>query len=361
MSSWRPLIGTQRDRAERYLIVTIMAFVLTVAATRWYLELAGYPTVGGGELHVAHALWGGLALVIAALLPLLWVGQRSLMLSAVLAGIGVGLFIDEVGKFLTTSNDYFFAPAAPLIYGSILLLVLLALLVRHRRPDDAAATHAILEALRDAADGRLTEADRERVAELSREATEDAGAGHDDLRAQLLATLESSSVDSRLAAGGPIARGDARRWLERIVPARLERWVLYFGLALSVVSAIGATFSLVALNYEPDFFDASLVDAGRMQLPDDPIWVVLLFAVNVAVGVSAVVSLGLRIRGSDRWLDAALVAVLIDLVVGELVAFYAIQFLALTSAFWSLLLLGITIDLRIRAREAVVDDGTTRT
>ena len=150
-------------------------------------------------------------------------------------------------------------------------------------------------------------------------------------------------------------------WLERIVPARLERWVLYFGLALSVVSAIGATFSLVALNYEPDFFDASLVDAGRMQLPDDPLWVVLLFAVNVAVGVSAVVSLGLRIRGSDRWLDAALVAVLIDLVVGELVAFYAIQFLALTSAFWNLLLLGITIDLRIRAREAVVDDGTTRT
>ena len=342
-------------------MVTITAFVVTVAATRWYLELAGYPTVGGGELHVAHALWGGLALVFAALLPLLWVGQRSLMLSALLAGLGVGLFIDEVGKFLTTSNDYFFAPAAPLIYGSILLLVLLALLVGRRRADDAAATHAILEALRDAADGRLTEADRERVVELSRQATEASASGADDLRAQLLATLESPAVHDRLTAGGPIARGDARRWLERIVPARLERWALYLGLALSVFSALVASITLIALNYQPGGIDTTLIDAGRMELPDDPIWLVLLFGVNVAVGFSAIVALGLRMRGSTRWLDAALVAVLIDLVVGELVAFYAIQFLALSSAVWSLLLLGITIDLRIRARNAVVDDVSTPT
>ena len=124
--SRRRIIGSRRDLGPQYLLITIASFAVTVAATRWYLELTGYPTIGGGELHVAHALWGGLALVAAALLPLLWVGHRSLVLSALLAGIGVGLFIDEVGKFLTTTNDYFFAPAAPIIYGSILLLVLLA-------------------------------------------------------------------------------------------------------------------------------------------------------------------------------------------------------------------------------------------
>ena len=82
----RPLIGAHRDRAERYLVVTIAAFAVTVAGTRWYLDLTGYPTVGGGELHVAHVLWGGLALFVAVLLAMLYVGERAQLLSALLAG-----------------------------------------------------------------------------------------------------------------------------------------------------------------------------------------------------------------------------------------------------------------------------------
>jgi hypothetical protein len=79
----------------------IVAFAVTVIATRVYLDLSGYPKVGGGGLHVAHMLWGGLLLVAAVLLALLFVGRRALILSALAAGIGVGLFIDEVGKFIT--------------------------------------------------------------------------------------------------------------------------------------------------------------------------------------------------------------------------------------------------------------------
>jgi len=160
----RPL-GARRHRAERYLVITIAAFAVTVAGVRWYLDLAGYPTIGSGDLHVAHVLWGGLALFLAAMLPLLWVGRRVLKLSALLAGVGVGLFIDEVGKFLTTSNDYFFAPAAPIIYGGILLLVLCWLLVRRRGDNMLDATQAVIEALRSGIDGSLTGQDRTRVIE----------------------------------------------------------------------------------------------------------------------------------------------------------------------------------------------------
>ena len=155
-----PTVGARRDHAERYLFLVIAGFAVSVAATRWFLDATGYPKVGGGGLHVAHMLWGGLLLVVAATLPLVFVGRRVLLLSAVAGGVGVGLFIDEIGKFITESNDYFFAPAAPLIYSAILLMAAIWLIVA-RRGQPASAhedVQAGVEALREAVDGQLTPA-----------------------------------------------------------------------------------------------------------------------------------------------------------------------------------------------------------
>jgi hypothetical protein len=121
-----------RDGAERSLLLVIVSFVIAVVGTRWFLQATGYPQVGGGELHIAHMLWGGLALVIAALLGLVVSASWVPTVMAILTGAGTGLFIDEVGKFITASNDYFYPLAAPLIYGLVLALALVFLLVRHR-------------------------------------------------------------------------------------------------------------------------------------------------------------------------------------------------------------------------------------
>ncbi len=121
-----------REGAERYLLLVIVSFVVAVVGTRWFLQATGYPQVGGGELHVAHMLWGGLMLLVAALLPLALASTRVLTVAAILAGAGTGLFIDEVGKFITASNDYFYPLAAPLIYGLLLVLVLLFVVLRRR-------------------------------------------------------------------------------------------------------------------------------------------------------------------------------------------------------------------------------------
>ncbi|MFE3254527.1 hypothetical protein ACFXPS_06960 [Nocardia sp. NPDC059091] len=116
---WRP--GSGR-------LVTIMAvcFGLTVVITRLYLMAAGYPKIGGSTYHIAHALFGGLLLVIACLVMFLFAGRGALTTAAAFSGVGLGLFIDEVGKFITSDNDYFFPLAAPIIYLAFLLIVLVA-------------------------------------------------------------------------------------------------------------------------------------------------------------------------------------------------------------------------------------------
>ena len=88
----------QRRRAADYLLVTVLSFGFSVGATRLLLDLTGYPQLGAGNLHIAHVLWGGLFLFIAALLPIIYINEWVIALSALISGFGVGLFIDEVGN-----------------------------------------------------------------------------------------------------------------------------------------------------------------------------------------------------------------------------------------------------------------------
>lgn len=118
------------------MLLMLVAFAATVIGTRWFLAWTGFPKIGGGDLHIAHALWGGGLLFVGALLPLIWFGRRVHLAAAVLTGMGMGLFIDEVGKFITTRNDYFYPAAAPIIYSTFLLSVLLYLWIRRLRPND---------------------------------------------------------------------------------------------------------------------------------------------------------------------------------------------------------------------------------
>jgi hypothetical protein len=133
---------------ESFLVSAIAA----ILGIRVFLHVSGYPTVGGDSLHVAHMLWGGLLMLVALLLLLGYLGKRVKSAAAVIGGAGWGTFIDELGKFLTHDNDYFFAPTFALIYVSFVLMYVAWEALHSRTPsrEDALANalELTLEAVR---------------------------------------------------------------------------------------------------------------------------------------------------------------------------------------------------------------------
>ena len=112
---WRGLLNRRAD-AGSHLEAFFVAAVMSVLAIRLFLDLTGYPQIGGGGLHIAHMLWGGLLMLLALAVLLSLIGRAGERFAAIVGGTGFGTFIDEVGKFITSDNDYFFRPAVALIY-----------------------------------------------------------------------------------------------------------------------------------------------------------------------------------------------------------------------------------------------------
>ena len=100
---------------------------------RLYLFVAGYPRVGGGGLHIAHMIWGALLMLGALLIAVSFVSTSSRWCTAVIGGLGFGLLVDETGKFLTSDNNYFFKPAAALIYVLFISIFLFSRTIARRR------------------------------------------------------------------------------------------------------------------------------------------------------------------------------------------------------------------------------------
>lgn len=106
---------------EHFLIVA----ATTIVVTRVFLGLTGYPELGGPGLHIAHMLWGGVLMLAALFMVLIFVGRQAKHAAALVGGAGFGLFIDEVGKFVTRDNDYFFQPSFAIMYGVFVVLFML--------------------------------------------------------------------------------------------------------------------------------------------------------------------------------------------------------------------------------------------
>ena len=165
-ANWRLGHGrfTRDVDSRHYAEVFLICAVSTVIAIRSFLALAGYPQVGNETLHIAHMLWGGLLMLIALFLVLTFRSRVWMAWAAILGGIGFGTFIDELGKFITSDNDYFFQPTIALIYIIFVALYLVTRFVSHRTTltADEAIAYA-LTTVQEAVLGTLDEHERQRA------------------------------------------------------------------------------------------------------------------------------------------------------------------------------------------------------
>ncbi len=118
------------DLLESFLISSISSILII----RFFLAITGYPQLGNGSFHIAHMLWGGFLLMIALVLVLSFLGNRMLKFASIIGGIGFGTFIDELGKFITRDNNYFFEPTLALVYLIFLILIFIFKYIEDHRP-----------------------------------------------------------------------------------------------------------------------------------------------------------------------------------------------------------------------------------
>jgi hypothetical protein len=337
----------QRQHAADYLLVTMISFAVSVSVTRLFLELTGYPQLGGGELHIAHVLWGGLFLFVAALLPLIFINEWMFALSSAIAGIGIGLFIDEVGKFITQENDYFYPSAAPIIYVFFLLTVLVFALIRqHKKRTTREGMYAILEQFAEVLDQDLSQEE------------------YDDLMTNLDAVIDQKDpvelvelAESlkkflltnrlRIVPENPTILTKIRNWFTHIENKWLDRKRLKKILVLGLI--IWGGWALVSpIGYLLIFRDAQQLQVFLDQLITNRLvrnasglnWFEARVLMEGSMGIFALISgflLSVKSEKAGTWMG--IIALLIDLTVVNLLIFYFDQFSTIVLAAYQFLLM----------------------
>lgn len=328
--SGEPIAGNPYRIREVYASslteIWLVTAVVTILLIRGYLAITGYPQVGGDTLHIAHMLWGGLGMVIAIGMLLLFAHPIWKPIAAFVGGIGFGTFIDELGKFITKDNDYFYRPTIALIYGIFVLLFILARYLDSKR-EPTAADHLFYatQGVQWAAIGKLDAHRRDHALEHL-DASGDTSGMADQLR-EILERTElvdqgegSRLLDLRDRLTDRYWRIVRHRWLERLV------------IGLFVIKGLQVVGSL-AVGIATDSFT---LDDGLS---------VSEWGATIAAAAGGLLATWGVIRLIQRMRIAALHAftasILVSLLFGQFFAFASEQFVAFGNLIVELVILGV--------------------
>ncbi|MFH0915633.1 MAG: hypothetical protein V1912_04210 [bacterium] len=331
----------KRHRSERYVLISLVTFALTVLALRGILMLTGYAQIGSDSVHIAHVLWGGLALFAAALLLLVVTNRWALVLGAVLSGGGMGFFSDEVGKFVTRSNNYFTPAAAPIIYALFLATVLVYLRVRRLPgPDTRGEMCRALEQMPGVLDRDMSRHDLNALAcrlEQVRGSAQDEALRR--LVAAMLAFIETERPRVVEPQPGRMLRSFkhvhermrglfTRSRLRILLIVVLLAGGLYAVLDMTLLASLTLTPSVTAMEFlRPLVSPLELVGLG------DKLWFSAEAALEGSVGFAMLAGCTLIVlRREWRGVGVAIAGLIADLAVVDLLVFYQDPFRALIRA-----------------------------
>ena len=324
----------RREKAQRFILLLLISFAITVIMTRLFLTLTGFPQIGNGELHISHLLWGGLLLFITVLLLLalenLWVYR----VSAVMGGIGVGLFIDEIGKFITRNNDYFFPWAIPLIYAFGLILALIYLEFRRTEStDERAEMYRALELFKYVLDNDLTPAEFDDLnGRLKIVASQNKVPDITRLATVLLDYLSSGQIKLTNDLPGPLGRleGKMQRFLRESIGMARLRLTLIVGLLLVGLTSLFEPFTVFLAPLDPILLRnilGGLMHAGQIQGVHSLDWFLLRLVLEGSIGIILIIASILFIaRHNRRGSEIGYIGLLLALTIVNLLAFYFDQF-----------------------------------
>ncbi|WP_092806645.1 hypothetical protein [Rhodococcus globerulus] len=316
--------------------VFLFASIATVLITRAYLAAMGYPQIGGGALHIAHVLWGGLLMAVAIVMTAITEGSRIRDRASLIGGIGFGLFIDEIGKFVTSDVNYFYQPAIAIMYVVFVLFYLVAREVVIRRGmNDRHRLSIGARALSDLALGQLDTVHYNhalRVLDGIRDPTLADLAG--SIRAGLHShTPTGDGIESRITQW----RNSVSARLDAFVGHRIVRRVV---LAIFVLDALSAVISVVV----------AFVTDEEIIAQDISDLVVLLS--SITAGILVILGVWFLFRGRYlRALRLLRASIVVNLLVTQVFLFAQDQFGALTGFVLSLFLLAV-LRVTIRREEA---------
>lgn len=348
----------EREGAELYLFLILLSFAASVTFTRLFLELTGYPQLGNETLHIAHVLWGGLLLFVSALLMLIYANRWVYRLGAVLAGLGVGLFMDEVGKFITQTNDYFYPPAATIIYAFFLLVVIFYMEVRKpRRRDVRQELYSALDAFEEVLERDLDPVEHARLEDRLHYIVDHAEHYElANLAEELLQFLQARHLPvvprrpSRFERFFEFLTGIDQRWLTR----RRLKAILLGGLGVLGLWAMYdlTRWLLSSSSPAPEYLVRVLLDQitnARVTSTTGLAWLTGAKALKAACGLALMAGIGWWLaRREEQALRLIFIDLLLFLTVVNLLEFYFEQFSTIVPAILQLILLLFLIHYRRR-------------
>jgi hypothetical protein len=330
----------EREGAELYLFLLLLSFAVSVAFTRLFLELTGYPQLGNQTLHIAHVMWGGLLLFISALLMLIYANRWVYRVGAILAGVGVGLFMDEVGKFITQTNDYFYPPAATIIYAFFLLVVIFFMEIRKpNRRDARMELYAALDAFEEVLERDLDPAERASLETRLRFIVENAEHyEYANLAEELLQFLQSKHIQlvprrpSRFERIFEALTGVDERWLTR---KRLKAILVGSLTVLGIWAMYDITLWLLSSSF-PEYLIQTLLEQitnGRVTGATGLAWLTGAKALKAACGLALLLGIALWLsKKEELGLRLIFIVMLLFLTVVDLLEFYFEQFSTIVPA-----------------------------